>query len=66
MRSYEKQSENKLENKLEKVICNRCGREMKVVSFRKEYLKLLFCGDIFQTGTGNDIPSICVRHVMRK
>ena len=31
MRSYEKQSENKLENKLEKVICNRCGREMKVV-----------------------------------
>ena len=27
MRSYEKQSENKLE----KVICNRCGREMKVV-----------------------------------
>lgn len=65
MRSYEKQSENKLE----KVICNRCGREMKVVgmeSFRKEYLKLLFCGDIFQTGTGNDIPLICVRLVMRK
>ena len=27
MRSYEKQSENKLE----KVICYRCGREMKVV-----------------------------------
>ena len=27
MRSYEKQSDNKLE----KVICNRCGREMKVV-----------------------------------
>ena len=27
MRSYEKQSENKLE----KVICNRCGQEMKVV-----------------------------------
>lgn len=64
MRSYEKQSENKLE----KVICNRCGREMKVVGgiLQKEYLKLLFCGDIFQTGMGNDIPLTCVRLVMRK
>ena len=62
MRSYEKQSDNKLE----KVICNRCGREMKVV------------GGILQEGVfeasvlwgyfsdRNDIPSICVRLVMRK
>ena len=64
MRSYEKQSDNKLE----KVICNRCGREMKVVGgiLQEGVFEASVLWGYFSDRDGNDIPSICVRLVMRK